>query len=77
MTNDMSNTLQPKKITFYAYVSSEQDKAELEKALNDFGRSLYTKGILLTAAALKEAVQAYGNNPIVTNYIKSKTKLYE
>lgn len=60
----------PQKVTFYVYAENEQEVKELQKSLNDFVRSYYNIGILITARKLLGALTKFGNNFLVTNFFK-------
>jgi hypothetical protein len=62
----------PQKVTFYVYAESEQEVKELQAALNDFVRSQYNKGVLVTAKKMLGALAKFGNNFLVSNFFKSK-----
>ena len=64
--------MKPEKITFYAYAEDENQVKHLQNVLNDFVREQYNKGILVTADKLAGALQAFGNNYFVINYLKSR-----
>lgn len=61
----------PQKVTFYVYAETEQEIAELQKAMNDLVRAQYTKGVLVTAPKLTEVLRKFGNSFLVTNYLKN------
>lgn len=62
----------PQKVTFYVYAENEQEVKELQSALNDFVRSQYNKGILVTAQKMIGALAKFGNNFLVSNFLKSR-----
>lgn len=62
----------PQKVTFYVYAENEQEVKELQAALNDFVRSQYNKGILVTAKKMLGALAKFGNNFLVSNFLKSR-----
>lgn len=62
--------MKPQKITFYAYAENEEQVKVLQNTLNDFVRNQYNKGVLVTADKLAKALQSFGNNFFVTNYLK-------
>jgi selenophosphate synthase len=61
----------PQKVTFYVYAETEQDTIELQKAMNDFVRAQYNKGVLVTANKLTDVLTKFGNSFLVTNYLKN------
>ena len=60
----------PQKIEFYVYAENEQEAKELQRAMNDFVRAQYNKGVLVTARKLIGALANFGNNSFVTNYLR-------
>lgn len=60
----------PQKIEFYVYAENEQEAKELQRAMNDFVRAQYNKGVLVTARKLIGALANFGNNFFVTNYLR-------
>lgn len=60
----------PQKIEFYVYAENEQEAKELQRAMNDFVRGQYNKGVLVTARKLIGALANFGNNFFVTNYLR-------
>ena len=62
----------PQKVTFYVYAENEQEVKELQGALNDFVRSQYNKGILVTAQKMLGALAKFGNNFLVSNFLRNK-----
>jgi bifunctional ADP-heptose synthase (sugar kinase/adenylyltransferase) len=62
----------PQRVTFYVYAENEQEVKELQSALNDFVRSQYNKGILVTAQKMIGALAKFGNNFLVSNFLKSR-----
>lgn len=60
----------PHKIEFYVYAENEQEAKELQRAMNDFVRAQYNKGVLVTARKLIGALANFGNNFFVTNYLR-------
>jgi selenophosphate synthase len=64
--------MKPQKVTFYVYAESEQETIELQKAMNDFVRAQYDKGVLVTAPKLTDVLARFGNSFLVTNFLKNK-----
>lgn len=62
--------MKPYKVTFYTYAENEQQVQELQNAMNNFVRIQYDKGVLVTAAKLTKALQTFGSNFFVTNFLK-------
>ena len=60
----------PHKIEIYVYAENEQEAKELQKAMNGFVRTQYDKGLLVTARKLIGALENFGNNFFVTNYLR-------
>ena len=62
--------MRPQAITFHVYAETDEEAKALQDALYDFVISQYSKGVLVTAARLTDALKRYGKNPIITNYLK-------
>lgn len=62
----------PQKVAFYVYAENEQEVKELQTALNDFVRNQYNKGVLVTAQKMLGALAKFGNNFLVSNFLKNK-----
>jgi hypothetical protein len=60
----------PHKVTFYAYAENEEQVKQLQDALNDFVRQQYNRGAIVTTSKLLQALQKFGNNLFVTNFLK-------
>lgn len=60
----------PQKIEFYVYAENELEAKELQRAMNDFVRAQYNKGVLVTARKLMGALANFGNNIFVSNYLR-------
>lgn len=60
----------PQKIEFYVYAENEQEAMELQRAMKDFVRWQYNKGVLVTARKLIDALANFGNNFFVTNFLR-------
>ena len=60
----------PHKITFYAYAQNEEEAKQLQDALNTFVRVQYSRGILVTADKLINALTNFGNNVLITNFFR-------
>nr|DAW31545.1 MAG TPA: hypothetical protein [Caudoviricetes sp.] len=62
--------MKPYKAQFYVYADSEQEVRELEKALHDFTAAQYSKGVLVSATKITEAVRRFGHNLLITQFLK-------
>lgn len=62
--------MKPYKAQFYVYAESEQEVRELEKVLHDFTAAQYSKGVLVSASKLTEAVRRFGHNLLITQFLK-------
>jgi hypothetical protein len=60
----------PHKITFCAYAENEEQVKQLQDALNDFVRQQYNRGAIVTTSKLLQALQKFGNNLFITNFLK-------
>lgn len=64
--------LSPHKVTFYVYAEGEEQVQALQDALNNFVREQYNRGTLVTASKLAQALQTFGKNYFVTEFLKRK-----
>lgn len=62
--------MKPQQVSFYVYAEDEAQVKSLQQALNNFVRDKYNKGVLVTATKLQDALQRYGNNFVVNNFLK-------
>lgn len=62
--------MKPYKVQFYVYASSEEEVQALESAMRDFVKTLYNKGVLVTAHRMMAALRQFGTNLLVTNFLK-------
>ena len=62
--------MKPHKVSFYVYAENEQQIQDLQCVLNGFVRAQYNKGVVVTATKLEQALQSFGNNFFVTNFLK-------
>ena len=62
--------MKPHKVSFYVYAENEQQIQDLQCVLNGFVRAQYNKGIVVSAQKLAQALQTFGNNFFVTNFLK-------
>ena len=60
----------PYKAQFYIYARNEQEVNELTRALNGFVRERYHSGTLVRAESIVRALEAFGDNPILINYLR-------
>ena len=62
--------MKPYKIEIYVYAESEGEAQTVEKAVKDFVKEKYQKGILVTADKLVAALARFGNSIIVNQFLK-------
>lgn len=62
--------MKPYKIEIYVYAESEAEAQTVEKAVKDFVKEKYQKGILVTADKLVAALTRFGNSIIVNQFLK-------
>lgn len=62
--------MKPYKVTFYAYAEDEAQVQELQNALNQFVREQYNKGVIVTTSKLSQALRSFGNNFLITNFLR-------
>ena len=58
------------KITFNVYANSQEEADNASKVLAEFVDNMAKQGVAVTAEKLTQAVQSWGNNPLVRNYFK-------
>lgn len=58
------------KITFNVYANSQEEADETSKAIATFVDNMAKQGVAVTANKMSQAVQSWGNNPLVRNYFK-------
>lgn len=62
--------MKPYKIEIYVYAESEEKAIEVQKAVRDFVREKYQRGILVTADKLLNALRKFGNSIMVNQFLK-------
>lgn len=62
--------MKPYKIEVYVYAESEDEAMAAQKAMRDFVRSRYEKGILVTAGRLTDALTRFKDNVFVNQFLK-------
>ena len=60
----------PYKAQSYIYARNEQEVNELTRALTGFVRERYHSGTLVRAESIVRALEAFGNNPMLINYLR-------
>ena len=60
----------PYKAQFYIYARNEQEVTELTRALNGFVRERYHSGTLVRPESIVRALEDFGNNPMLINYLR-------
>lgn len=58
------------KITFNVYANSQEEADSASKAIATFIDNMAKQGVAVTAEKLSQAIQSWGNNPLVRNYFK-------
>lgn len=64
--------MKPEKVTFYVYAETAEEAQKLQSAMNAFVREQYNRGVLVTATRLTDALEKFGSNMFISNYLKSK-----
>jgi hypothetical protein len=62
--------LQLYKISLQVYAESEEEARQLEADLLEFVQQKYNQGVYPRAASLSRLIKQYGNNAIVSAFIK-------
>lgn len=62
--------MKPYQVTFYVYAENEEQVKALQTELNQFVRSKYNSGIIVTAEKLISALRRFGQNFMVNNFLK-------
>lgn len=58
------------KIAFNVYANSQEEADAASKVIASFIDNMAKLGVAVTANKLSQAVQSWGNNPLVRNYFK-------
>lgn len=58
------------RVTFNVYANNQTEADAASKAIATFVDNLAKQGVAVTAEKLTQAVQSWGNNPLVRNYFK-------
>lgn len=58
------------KIAFNVYANSQEEADTASKAIATFIDNMAKQGVAVTAEKLSQAIQSWGNNPLVRNYFK-------
>lgn len=58
------------KVTFNVYANSQEEADAASQAIASFVDNMAKQGVAVTANKLSQAVQSWGNNPLVRNYFK-------
>lgn len=64
--------MKPEKVTFYVYAETSEEAQRLQGVMNAFVREQYNRGVLVTATKLTEALERFGSNIFISNYLKNK-----
>lgn len=62
--------MKPYQVTFYVYAENEEQIKALQTEFNQFIRSKYNSGIIVTAEKLISALRRFGQNFMVNNFLK-------
>lgn len=62
--------MKPYKITLYVYAETPEEAEAAEKALYNFVKGRYEKGILVRASKIAEAIRRFADNIFLANYLK-------
>lgn len=62
--------MKPYQVTFYVYAENEEQAKALQAELNQFVRSKYNSGIIVTADKMINALHRFGHNFMVNNFLK-------
>lgn len=62
--------LQPFKIDFYVYANSPEEAIQLSNLWKDFVSTKRNQGVVVSADKLSKAISAFGNNPLIFNFLK-------
>lgn len=62
--------MKPYKIEIYVYAESDDEAMAAQRAMKDFVRSKYDRGILVTASKLVAALNRFKDNIMVNQFLK-------
>lgn len=62
--------MKPFLVKFHLYAESEAEVQNLQRSLYDLVSTLYGEGVYVTAEKLARAVDTFGRNPILKQYLK-------
>lgn len=62
--------MKPVMITFFAYAEDDSDGERLQRELYNFVNEKYNQGILITADKLRNAINRFKDNILVSNFLK-------
>ena len=54
----------------YIYAESVEEALHLSNKLKDFVSAKRNQGIVVSASKLSRAIEVFGNNPLLLNYLK-------
>lgn len=60
--------MKPMQVTFFLYAEDESEIQALSRDLHDMVASCYAKGVFVRARRVSEALKAFGNSSIVSNF---------
>jgi ApbE superfamily uncharacterized protein (UPF0280 family) len=62
--------MQGYKVQFNVFANSQEEADAASRAIATFVDNMAKQGVAVTAEKLSQAVQSWGNNPLVRNYFK-------
>ncbi|MBR2266608.1 MAG: hypothetical protein IJ882_08145 [Paludibacteraceae bacterium] len=62
--------MKPYNVTLWVYADSDAEAQAFQQELNDFVVRKYNQGIYVRAGKLGKLLKQYGNNPMVSAFLK-------
>ena len=62
--------MKPFNITLYVYAETPKEAEDAEKALYDFVKGKYERGVLVRASKITEALRRFADNIFLTNFLR-------
>ena len=62
--------MKPYKITLYVYAETPEEAEAAEKALYNFVKGKYERGVLVRASKITEALRRFADNIFLTNFLR-------
>ena len=63
--------LQPFKTDIYVYANSPEEALQVSNLWKDFVMAKRNQGVVVSAEKLTKAIKTFGDNPLITNFLKS------